>query len=335
MPEPNLTDQFLRFFQQTETAADLRSFDLDNFISEFEQCWPDYVKRSPNLREGFWGGEFADRPRIYESNVEGDALLNQGYRLVEFFPNRNEEEESYPCFGTPSEIRTQIVIIMALYRMRKLFGGGGGEWVGYPIEDWFKASANNTASVKIILLPNKTGKNYAGDPYWSKRQISIPRPDRAKCTYAAIREACGGNAGLKWGEWRATAYLQSPDSATQHKMMASGPTEERARQNLMKFLKFSRCEVTNFTAGKLDYTSGMRAKDPQKARRMSLDVFPAWLWVFNREILPPVNSEGKPVNTGKQKPRRYKMPINRDKEPTGWKEAFNDAFKRSRGGYVD
>lgn len=328
-------DKTIDFFRQAESAADRRSFDLDNFLTDFELCWPDQLKRNPELKEGVWGGDFANRPRVYENNVEGDAILNEGYRLVEFFPDRQVENESYPCFGTPSEIRTQLVILMNLRRMLMNPELAGGEWIGYPIEEWFKASANNTASLKIILLPNKSGKNYAGDPYWSKRQISIPRPDRAKCTYGAIREACGGNAGLRWGEWRATAYLQSPDSATQHKMMASGPTEERARQNLMRFIKFTKCEPVNFTAGKLDYSRGNRAKDPERFKRMSLDVYPAWLWVFNREILPPVRADGKPTNVGKQSPKRYKMPIHWDKEPTGWREAFNNAFRKSLGGFVD
>lgn len=331
--KPALDDKTIQFFERVETSSDRRSFDLDNFITEFEMGWPDYTKYSPNLREGFWGGKFENRPRVRELNPEGDAILNQGWRLVELFPDRQDEEESYLLFGTPSELRTQLVLTMTMRRM--LDFGGGGEWVGYPIEDWFKASANNTASVKIILLPNKMGKNYSGDAYWSKRQVSIPRPDRTKMTYRAIRLACGGNAGLKWGEWRATAYLQSPDSATQHKMMASGPTEERAKQNLLRFLPFTRCTPTNFTTGKLDYTQGARSKDPERFKRMNLDVYPAWLWVFNREILPPINADGKPVNTGKQKPKRYKMPINREQEPTGWKAAFNDAFKKSRGGFVD
>lgn len=323
-----MSDRFLQFFQGLETGIQSRSFDMDNFITDWELQFPDVVKINPELRIP----DPTERPRLKEHNEEGDAIGEEGYRLIEYFPNRNVENESFLAFGTPGEIRTQIVIIHALWRMVQTLGDG---WIGFPFPDWLKASPQSHASLQIVLLPNRFGKNYPSEQYWSRRQVTIPRPDRSKLNYAALRNAAGGANGLDWGEWRCTAYLESPDGANHHKMMASGPTEASAKANLDRFLPFTKCRPLDFTTGKLDFTKGNRAKDPNRNERQNLKIYPAWLWVYNRSLLPPDYVSGKPTKSGKQSPKKFKFRLDRATEPAGWGSDLTDAFRHHLGGFVE
>lgn len=327
-------DDIFQTVLQAEANERSRSFDIDNWGTEFEQCFPKYIKINPELREpatAYWGQSFGERPRLYEMNTEADAIATEGYRTVEFFPNRDIKEESYILMGTPSEVRTQAVILMNLKRML-----GGEGWVGFPFHDWVQASAGGLRA-QIILMPNKQGVNYAKDPYWSKRQVSIPSPDRTKLTYDAIRTACGGDTGLTWGEWQARAYLIDPDRGTRHQMVAGGPTQERAKQNLDRFLPFSKCEPKNYSYNQMDFNRGERAKDPLRVRRQSLEVFPSWLWIFNREALPVdvPGTSGVSTHQGRLQSRRFKLNLRDKVAPEGWADKLKDAFRDYKGVLVD
>lgn len=323
-----MSDRFLGFIENLEVGLQDRSFDLDNFATDWEQQFPDTIKINPNLKID----DFSQRPRIKEHNEEGDAILNEGYRLVEYFPNRDNQEESFLCFGTPSEIRTQIVLIHNTWLMMQSSVNG---WLGFPYPDWMRASPQSHASLQIIMLPNKFGRNYPSELYWSRRQVSIPRPDRSKLTYRALRDAAGGTTGLDWGEWRATAFLESPEGSNFHKMIASGPTETTAQANLNRFLPFTKCKVLDYTTGKLDFSKGNRAKDPNRDQRQNLKIFPAWVWVYNRSLFPPDYVTGKPTKSGKQSPKKFKFRIDKLREPAGWGAGLTDAFRHHLGGFVE
>jgi len=336
MPDGDLFgDIFKLILRAEQNESESRDFDIDNWATEFEQCFPKYLKINPDFRSAetpYWGLPYGERPRLYEMNPEADAINTEGYRAIEFFPNRDIKDESYILMGTPSEIRIQLMILM---NMKRMLSGSEG-WIGFPFHEWVKASPGGI-SAQIILLPNKLGVNYAADPYWSKRQISIPSPDRAKLTYDAIRTACGGEQGLNWGEWQARVYLIDPDRGSQHQMVAGGTSQANAKANLDRFLPFTKCEAKNFTYNQLDYNRGERAKDPIRAKRQSLDVFPAWLWVFNREALPveTPGTNGLPTHKGRLQARRFKLDIRANKAPTGWAEKLKDAFRNHLGQLVD
>lgn len=330
-----IEDIFKAILRAESNESAQLDYDIDNWATEFEQCFPKYTKINPELRDpqtAYWGQAYGERPRLYELNPESDAAETEGYRAIEFFPNRDVKEESYILMGTPSEIRIELVILMNLKRMLSGLDG----WVGFPFHDWVQSSAGGLTA-QIILLPNKFGVNYAADPYWSKRQVSIPAPDRTKLTYEAVRTACGAADGLNWGEWQARAYLIDPDRGSQHQMVAGGTTQESARANLARFLPFTKCEVKNYSYNQLDYNRGERAKDPLRAKRQSLDVFPAWLWILNREALPvdAPGTGGTPTHKGRLQSRRFKLDIRRPAAPDGWAEKLKDAFRDYKGTLVD
>lgn len=330
---PDINDAF-GFVVGSEMREQGRSFDIDNWSKEFEDCFPKAMKLNPLYRDGFWGRPYGERPRLKEHNTESDAIATEGYRIIEFFPNRDVEDESYMLFGTPSEIRIQVVLLMALRMMQE--HGGGSEWVGYPVNEWLKAAAGTSLSAQVVLLPNRQGINYANDPYWSKRQISIPHPDRRRLTYDALRMACGGKTGLNWGEWQCRAYMISPDGATQHQMVAAGPSQAQAQANLSRFLPFSKCTPKNYTYNQLDYNRGERAKDPLRSRRVNLDIYPAWLWIFNREAAPAEGAGlGNPTHTGKLKSKKFKLPLTAEKVPNGWSDRLTDSFRDRFGRLAD
>jgi hypothetical protein len=326
-------DRVADFIVGAEQSQMGRSYDIDNWSRDFEEGFPRFDPISKELRSRWWGQGRENRPRFKELNNESDAQTVEGYRCIEFFPDRDDEESSTFLVGTPDMIMSQACIIMALRRLG--MGGGDTGWVGFPIEDWIQVAALTTVSARIILTPDKFGKyNYRKLPYWSVRQVSIPFVDKSKLRYDALRNACGGRSGLEWGEWSARAYLLGPNGDTKHQMVASGKTQKSAYKNLSRFLPFTRATVTNITYNQLDYSKGERKKDVNRQLRQNLEVYPAHLLILNKEAiateLVKLNEKGKPTHTGKHKISKFKFELWPEKEPQGWSARLTEAFKNRR-----
>lgn len=59
-----------------------------------------------------WGGTFGDRPKIHELN-QPSAAQALGWRVIDFYPNRDFKSEFYRLAGTPAELRQMLQVIQA------------------------------------------------------------------------------------------------------------------------------------------------------------------------------------------------------------------------------
>lgn len=304
-------------------------FDLDNWITDFENGFLDYEKVNPLYKPGYWGQGISNRPRIREVNVEPNAQADQGYRIVEFFPDRENKDESYLFFGTPIEIRLQIAQFMNLSIM--LRGMDVGAWLGYPIDEYLRMKPRSGITLQVILTTRKNPPYYQlGSEWFSKRQVTIPNVNKAKITYTALRNACNGAAGQSWGEYSARAYLTS-DTAPKgiRQMVAGGSSEEVAKENLKKFLAFTSCKVTRITVNKIDYTEGNDKNDPDKENYKSFKVYPAWISILNTKLfaLNAKKESFKKTLAGKQIGKKSKLFIYMNKKPDYWDSQLREVIK--------
>lgn len=306
-------------------------FDLDNWINDFENGFTRFVKINPQFKEHYWGQGFGNRPRIKELNEQIDAQQVEGYRVVEFFPDRDIEDESYVLFGTPLELMTQISSLMNMRLMLQRLDIGA--WVGYPLDEYLREKPRTEISMQIILTTYRRPPYYSiGSRWFSRRRVTIPLVDRSKLTYQAIRNACGGNAGQNWGEWSARAYVSlDDDSKGIHQMVAGGNSEESAIKNLKKFLPFSQCKLRGLTVNKIDYTEGDRAKDPDNTKYNSFSVYPAWITLWNTKLvqLDDKRNKGKKTLSGKMLSKHNKLFIYSEKEPVTWTDTVKDITRTS------
>jgi len=101
------------------------SFGLDVFVNGFEDEFPsdaddpiggNYVSYSIEAERAAearpWGGKFGDRPKIHELNQPPAAQV-LGWRVIDFYPNRDVKSEFYRLAGTPSELRIMMQIVQA------------------------------------------------------------------------------------------------------------------------------------------------------------------------------------------------------------------------------
>ena len=328
MAKMNNADNLINSLSQTDSTK--REFDLDNWITDFEAGFPTAIaKKNPLLNQGYWGQGFENRPKIRELNLEIEAQKVEGYRVIEFLPDRNNDSESYLLFGTPLELMTQLSFVMAIHRMvdrRDI-----GEFVGYPLEEYYKGKAQDEISVRIWLTTKKTPPFQASAYEWfSRRQISIPLIDKRKLTYKKIREACNNSLGLKYGEYHARAYLSPDDSGKIiYQMVVGGDDESTALKNLEKFLPFTRAKVRGVSINKIDYNKGERALWKDKANYNKFEVYPAWIQVNNPKIFhsSTVSQNTKKTLVGKQKYKKTKLWIYSNNEPLGWSDDLKDALK--------
>lgn len=121
--------QILNQYLQGESGAggggDAGQMGLDIFNNGFEDEFPgDSEDLAGGTYQGYsleanrasesrpWGGKFGDRPKIHELN-QPPAAQALGWRVIDFYPNRDFKSEFYRLAGTPSELRQMIQVIQA------------------------------------------------------------------------------------------------------------------------------------------------------------------------------------------------------------------------------
>lgn len=190
----------------------------------------------------------------YYAPAASKKAIRAKSRKEYFYPDRN---------GQPL-IKVVRIFFMNMKLMFK--GMDMGAWVGYPVDEYLRSRPRTGVSLQFFLTTYKRPPFYQiGTRWFSRRQVTIPYVDRRKLTYEIIRNACGGNQGLNWGEWVARAYLGLEDeSRGLHQLVVGGSTEENVKKNLERFLPFTTCKLRGLTVNKIDYTKGDRANDPNK-----------------------------------------------------------------------
>jgi hypothetical protein len=306
--------------QQAEQESD---FDLDNWIRDFESCFPDYEKINPTLKEGFWGRGFSNRPRIKELNEQADAKINQGYRVIEYFPDRDQKKESFILFGTPLQLQSQIALLNAIYQIVENKEIGNFEQFEELVFHSARLPPKTGVAIRIYLTTYKRPPYYKLPGEWfKKKRITIPMVNTAKLNYKNIREACGGSAGQNWGEYKAIAVIQLGDNQSGYsKIIVGGNSERSAVQNLERFLDFTDAKVVGVTTNKIDYTKGVRAKDSDRHKYNSYDVYPSWMVALNTDLIQTESLlPGRQTLAGKQRKVLQRLLIYTEREPAGWNE---------------
>lgn len=320
----------------SRAGKDSSNFDLDVWIEAFEEGFPKHHKQSEELNKtGFpWGQSYDNRPHIREVNQEIQAMEEDGYRVIEFFPNRRNKSEVYMLFGTPIELMTQVSLLMNQRRM--LSSHDIGTFLGYPVDEYLRAKPREEVSLLFILTTNKEPPFHkTGLDWFSLRQVSVPAVDRRKLTYNVLRNACGGNEGQTWGEWSCRGYLSlADDTRGIHQMVAMGTTKEKALTNLESLMALSKCTIKRVSYHQIDFNKGTIAKDKNKDKYKSFRVYPAWVTVLNSRLvgLDDDSTGGKKTLSGKLISKKLKFYLWMQKEPIGWGAALKDLTKNNSAG---
>lgn len=117
-------DRFLNS-EKGEGGGDAGQFGIDAFTDGFEDEFPGDAEdpvggtysgysleanRSSENRP--WGGSYGDRPKIHELN-QPTAAQALGWRVIDFYPNRDYKSEFYRLAGTPAELRQMLQVVQA------------------------------------------------------------------------------------------------------------------------------------------------------------------------------------------------------------------------------
>lgn len=107
-------------------GGDAGQFGIDIFNNGFEDEFPgDSDDPVAGTYQGYsleanrasenrpWGGKFGDRPKIHELN-QPEAAQALGWRVIDFYPNRDFKSEFYRLAGTPAELREMMQIVQAV-----------------------------------------------------------------------------------------------------------------------------------------------------------------------------------------------------------------------------
>ncbi|MEG4861228.1 hypothetical protein QUB75_27040 [Microcoleus sp. K1-B6] len=118
-------DQYLQSESGGGGSDDAGQMGLDIFNNGFEDEFPgDPEDPIAGTYQGYsleanrasesrpWGGSFGERPKIHELN-QPPAAQALGWRVIDFYPNRDFKSEFYRLAGTPAELRQMMQIVQA------------------------------------------------------------------------------------------------------------------------------------------------------------------------------------------------------------------------------
>lgn len=307
--------------------------DFDRWLNNFEDGFPNWTNKSTRLSNSAkpWGKERDARPRL----VKLQSSKETDYYLVEFFPNRDNLSESYLISGSQSQIIQQINLLWGFLGHLQQYDWGA--IVGYPIAEYMRQTPTDGIVLEIRLACFKEPPFYRtqfgadGFEYMIQpRQVRIPMPKKEMLSYEAIRNACGGSSGLDWGCWSARAYISPKPGVSSFKglsqMVAGGKTKEIADKNLDKFLTLTEGHAVGRTCTITDLQAGTRGLDPRSPYLKKYEVYPAWCFVKNSDLVTAddLKHKGKPTLSGKLVSKENKLFLWEPKEPQGWADTMRD-----------
>lgn len=315
----------LREYQENKFGR----IDLKEFIKDFENCWSSVNKSekwSGTSKGLIWGNERTQAPRFEIRNKEGDSdnLPSKGYYLVEFWPNKDEKDNSFLLGGSAIHIINQAFQIMQ--NLQIMESADIQRSVGEPVVDYIRRLPYSGAKIRIYFNKKKGpkfDKNNAG-------YITIPYPETAKLTYQNIRKACGGSQGISWGKKIAKMWiLPGEDYVASNKrngefaieMRCAGSTEESAARNLESFKILSQGHVA-----KRNYSESIITSDQIEDQRFV--VYPRNLIVLNSKLVKLADtSPGIKTLVGKLNTKENDLPLWYEREPPGWGNMLKDFLR--------
>ena len=141
-----------------EGSSDAGSFGLDIFINGFEDEFPadpdeggvPYPTYSPEAGRASeqkpWGQEFGERPKIHELN-QPIAAQELGWRVIDFYPNRDKKYDFHRFAGTPAELR----LLLQLSQSLRFISGNAIDF-----DKWFEGWENGFP----VFTENRSTGNY-------------------------------------------------------------------------------------------------------------------------------------------------------------------------------
>jgi hypothetical protein len=172
-----ILDQYLQSESGEGGGGDAGQMGLDIFNNGFEDEFPgDADDPVAGTYQGYsleanrasesrpWGGSFGDRPKIHELN-QPPAAQALGWRVIDFYPNRDFKSEFYRLAGTPAELRQMMQIVQATRFVT-------GARVNF--EAWFELWEKGFPD----FTENRSDSNFllSGDKQWERIKKPESRP---------------------------------------------------------------------------------------------------------------------------------------------------------------
>lgn len=138
--------------------AQFKGLDIDflKWIEIFENGFnTGFAPRQDKKLAAYWGQTQKTRPRVRVLNENKKDWEKQGYFLIEFQPDRTNEEEAYLLFGTPRELISKLMDWMNFHlKMKGTFNLDLDEVIGAIEREPEQFKPYGHPKVKLIFLEN-------------------------------------------------------------------------------------------------------------------------------------------------------------------------------------
>lgn len=166
-------------------SSDAGSFGLDVFINGFEDEFPAdpdeagiaYPTYSPEASRAAeqkpWGQAFGERPKIHELN-QPPAAQELGWRVIDFYPNRDRKYNFHRFAGTPAELR----LLLQISQSFRVTSGNAIDFDKW-FEGWengFPLFSKNRSAGNYHLSPLTSSSPEADSKVWERIRDRDKRP---------------------------------------------------------------------------------------------------------------------------------------------------------------
>ena len=265
-----------------------------------------------------WNRPIRQQPKLVELNNP----LEDGYKLVAFYPDKTNDDEVYPLVGSINDILNQL---MTIHYLKMMLGDDLGIFVGNPVTEYIRHSPIHNVYILFQL------HNRKNPPYRKKflnfeprdYQFTIHYPKLESLSYSNLRAVLGGETGLTWGYWKATAWITDSlenfnKGKAAHQIWVSGDTEKVARKNLDQVLTLTSGKVLRVNISNTADDVGTLKDDPERSKWKSFKVYPWKFTVFNPKLVAMAAKGQKITLAGKLNTRRNIFSLWQPKEPVDW-----------------
>ena len=303
-------------------------WDFEKWDQDFINCFPRVAARPEawGTVDKPWGRPINQRPKFVELNNP----LEDGYKLVAFYPDRTNDEECYPIMGSINDILNQAMHIMHW----KWLSAELAHVVGQPVTEYIHSSPILNPYFVFYLSVRK--KPPYREDFFNKEvkrhQFTIHYPNLTNFEYPKLKEILGGNNGLTWGQWKSTAWITDDldkfkKGKAAHQIWAAGSTEEVAKKNLEALLKLTTGKTLRINTSHTDSSTVYPPGDPQVERWKSYKVYPKQFVVFNPKLVALGASGQQRSLAGKLNTKRNKFTLYSTQAPEDWSDRLREFLR--------
>lgn len=304
------------------------NWNFEDFDIAFRNAFPNATPRPKAWGTSAepWGRPIGNQPKFVEVNKPSE----DGYVLLAFYPDKDNEDECYPVMGNINDIVNQVMNIWH----SKMLLSDTCRVIGSPVTEYIRYSPVQQPHLIFYLTTRERPPFYRNDlnPEFREHKFTIHYPKKSALSYENVKAVLGGNNGMIWGRWKATAWLvdnidNHKKGKGAHQVWVGGSSEEEAVRNLKSVLQLTNGKVLQIKTSHSKDDEGLAAQDPELLKMRQYKVFPKCFTVINPNLVSMAMKGRRKALASKMNTKWNDFVLWPSKQPPQWSKHLDEFLR--------